>query len=292
MSNELMVVDSESSEVVGADIDQKVIELFLSLKKSDRTKEGYTASIKMLVAFVGCPLRDVTLTKAMAYKQWLTDKYASKHSIKLHINVAKSLYSFMVGINALPTNPFAAIPIDTPKEITHERILSEFEVQLMLHAKGVKQRDSLIVKVLYVAGLRASELCNLVWGDLNSNCVLHIQSGKGDKERWITLPSELCKQLLDFRGDSANDSPMFGSQKGGHLDESALHRIIKTVAAKAGVNGDVSAHWLRHSHASHSIDRGAELVTLRDTLGHASIATTNKYLHSKPGKSSALSLQF
>jgi integrase/recombinase XerD len=83
---------------------------------------------------------------------------------------------------------------------------------------------------------------------------------------------------------------VFVSQKGGRLDETAVHRIVKIAAQVAGISADASAHWLRHSHASHSLDRGASLVTVRDTLGHSSIATTNKYLHSKRKDSSALHL--
>ena len=296
MSNELMVVDGVFSVVVDS-VDAKIVELFLRAKKSDRTKEGYAASVKMLINFVKVGLKDVTLEIALNYADYLKGKYVndkgevSKHSVKLHVNVAKSLYSFMVKMNYVNANPFAAVTYDTPAQLSAERILDTFEVQLLLRA-NVKQRDSLIVKTLYISGVRASELCNLTWGDLSADCVLHIVSGKGDKERYVTLPSEFCKQLRELKGNAENSDPMFKSQKGGHLDESQLHRIVKAVALKAGVNGDVSAHWLRHAHASHSIDNGAKLVTLRDTLGHASLETTNKYLHSKPGESSALSLRF
>ena len=88
----------------------------------------------------------------------------------------------------------------------------------------------------------------------------------------------------------ASDAPIFISQKGGRLDETQVHRIVKAAAARAGITGNVSAHWLRHSHASHALDRGANIALVRDTLGHSSLAITSRYTHAKPNESSALHL--
>jgi len=138
--------------------------------------------------------------------------------------------------------------------------------------------------------LRVSEVSNLTWGDLLENGVLHIQQGKGQKDRMITLSRGMVERLLSLKEDASQDEVIFVSKKGGRLDESQVHRIVKAAAEAVGISPDASAHWLRHSHASHALDRGANLITVRDTLGHSSIATTNKYLHSKRSDSSALHL--
>jgi hypothetical protein len=83
---------------------------------------------------------------------------------------------------------------------------------------------------------------------------------------------------------------VFRSRKGGSLDQSAVHRIVKAAAERAGLSAEVSAHWLRHAHASHSLDRGAPIHLVQQTLGHASVATTGRYLHARPTDSSARSL--
>jgi site-specific recombinase XerD len=83
------------------------------------------------------------------------------------------------------------------------------------------------------------------------------------------------------------DGPVFLSRKGGALDPSAVHRVVKAAAARIGLPGEVSAHWLRHAHASHSLDRGAPIHLVQATLGHASVATTGRYLHARPSESSA-----
>jgi site-specific recombinase XerD len=70
----------------------------------------------------------------------------------------------------------------------------------------------------------------------------------------------------------------------------AVNYMIKAAAAKAEVNPDISAHWIRHGHASHALDRGATLADVKETLGHANVATTSTYLHSRPDRSSGLKL--
>jgi len=273
----------------GADSDQMLIKLFVDTKRSENTRVQYTHSVGMLRAWTDKPLNSITLQDAVGYHAWLKERYSSAHTIKLHINVAKALCAFGVKLNYLRTNVFAVIKPDATPEVTHKRILTEEQVLKLIDAP-TRQRDKLLLRLIYAAGLRVGEVCNLVWGDLLLNGVLHIRQGKGQKERFVTLSEGMIGKLAQFRGEAQPADPLFRSQKGALLDASQVHRIVKSAAAAAGISPDASAHWLRHSHASHSLDRGASLVTVRDTLGHSSIATTNKYLHSKRTDSSALHL--
>jgi integrase/recombinase XerD len=74
------------------------------------------------------------------------------------------------------------------------------------------------------------------------------------------------------------------------LTERAVHAVVKRAAKATGINADVSPHWLRHAHGSHTIERGASLPKVQATLGHGNIATTSGYLHARPGDSSGLDL--
>jgi integrase/recombinase XerD len=114
--------------------------------------------------------------------------------------------------------------------------------------------------------------------------------GKGDKTRTVKVSKATWKELCKFREGAAAEAPVFASQKGGHLDPSQVRRIVLAAAQRAGVEGNVSPHWLRHSHASHALDRRATVVLVRDTLGHSSLAVTSRYTHAKPNESSALHL--
>ena len=103
----------------------------------------------------------------------------------------------------------------------------------------------------------------------------------------VLLSANTWATLGEIRGGGVPDAPVFRSRKGGPLDQSAVHRIVKAAAERAGLSAEVSAHWLRHAHASHSLDRGAPIHLVQQTLGHASVATTGRYLHARPTESSA-----
>jgi integrase/recombinase XerD len=95
-------------------------------------------------------------------------------------------------------------------------------------------------------------------------------------------------ELLALRGGAGDDDPVFRSRKGGGaLDQSQANRIVHAAAKRAGIKAAVSPHYLRHSHASHAIERGASISLIQATLGHASVATTGRYLHARPSESSS-----
>jgi integrase/recombinase XerD len=115
--------------------------------------------------------------------------------------------------------------------------------------------------------------------------------GKGGKVRQVLLPDIVSRSLLSLRGDAGANDPVFASRKGGgRLTQPAVHTMIKRAAKKAGINEAVSAHWLRHAHGSHAIERGASLPKVQATLGHGNIATTSGYLRARPDSSSGLRL--
>ena len=111
--------------------------------------------------------------------------------------------------------------------------------------------------------------------------------GKGNKTRTVLLPLSVWAALISIRGTAADDAPIFRSRRGGHLDVSQVVRVVKAAAKRAGLSAAVSPHWMRHAHASHALDRGAPIHLVQTTLGHASVATTGRYLHARPTESSS-----
>src|SRR5690606_21296856 len=110
--------------------------------------------------------------------------------------------------------------------------------------------------------------------------------------RTVLMPESVWKALMSLCGDEKDGHPVFRSRKGGHLHESQVWRIVRRAAERAGIDKNVSSHWLRHAHASHALDRGAPIHLVQATLGHSSIATTGKYLHARPTESSGSYLPF
>jgi integrase len=112
-------------------------------------------------------------------------------------------------------------------------------------------RNAALLRLAYGAGLRIAELCALAWRDLapRDDAGQITLFGKGGKTRVVLLPASVWCTLMPLHGEAGPDDPVFRSAKGGHLVPSAAHRVVKQAAARAGLPGAVSAHWLRHAHA-------------------------------------------
>ncbi len=167
--------------------------------------------------------------------------------------------------------------------------MSEGEVHRML-ALEPDRRNSALLLLLYGAGLRVTEAAELRWHDLRERDDAGQLStyGKGGKTRVVLLPAVVWRALVALRGTAGMDAPVFASTRGGGvMGCEAMHRIVKAAAKRAGLSEAVSAHWLRHAHVSHALDRGAPAHLVQATVGHSSLATTSRYAHARPGDSSA-----
>jgi integrase/recombinase XerD len=135
-----------------------------------------------------------------------------------------------------------------------------------------------------------SEIAALTWRDLQprTDGGQVTVFGKGEKTRTVLLPNSIWRELLRFRQGAGLDAPVFPSRSGaGHLHPTSIERLVRKAAQRAGLELAVSPHWLRHSHATHALERGAPIHLVQATLGHASVATTGRYLHARPTDSSA-----
>ena len=110
--------------------------------------------------------------------------------------------------------------------------------------------------------------------------------GKGGRTRSVLIKASVYDRLLAIRQAASEEDPVFRSRKKGHLDPGHVLKITKRAARRAGISRSIRNHDLRHCHASHSLERGAPISLVSQTLGHASIATTGRYLHARPGDSS------
>lgn len=274
-----------------ADSDQQLITLWLNSHGSLHTRRAYAADIERLLAFTGAkPLAATTLADLQSFAENLTALSAS--SRKRTINAVKSLLSFGQKVGYLRFNVGAALKAPKPKNTLAQRILSEAEVHAMITLTR-KQRDQVLLRLLYASAGRVSEVCALTWQDAqpNGDSGQVTLFGKGEKTRAVVLSRQTWQTLQAIKPITAKPGdPIFVSQKGGRLDESQVHRIVRAAAQRAGIAGNVSPHWLRHSHATHALDRGASVALVRDTLGHSSLSVTSMYTHAKPSESSALHL--
>lgn len=271
-----------------AHTDTQLITLWLH-GKSAHSQRAYLSDTERFLTYVSKPLQSVTLADLQQFADSLAD--LADNTRKRIISSVKSLFTFGQKLGYLQFNVAAALKAPKPKNTLAERILTESEV-LMMIALTTKERDKVLLRLLYASAGRVSEICALTWCDCqpSGDSGQVTLFGKGSETRAVKLSKETWKALQGLRNGADSDDPVFVSQKGGALDSSQVWRLVRQAAQRAGIVGNVSPHWFRHSHASHALERGASIVLVRDTLGHSSLAVTSRYTHAKPDQSSALHL--
>lgn len=159
-------------------------------------------------------------------------------------------------------------------------ILSYQELKRLFKAPDrLKQR--VLFALIYSAGLRVSEVCNLLISDLDyDRQQIRIVKSKGKADRYVPLSKVLVKGLTKYMLSMKPKTYLFnGKIKGEPLGKSAVQQSFRLALKKANIIKDVSVHSLRHTYATHLLEQGVDIVTIKELLGHATIATTMMYLH-------------
>jgi integrase/recombinase XerD len=265
--------------------DDRAIEAWL-FKSAKSTQVLYRSDIGQLQQYLKMPLAAVRLTDLQGFQRQLERaKYRGKPlapaTIRRKLDIIKSLFGFLLKHSYIVSNPAGTLVAPKGRANLAGRILSAEEVQQLFTA-AKSERDRLFLRFLYYSAARISEAIGLTWDksftqrpDGKTQVEIH---GKGDKVRSVTIPAEFWEELQALRGDKARVFP-FTRQTG--------DAIVKSATARAGLEKVVSCHWFRHAHASHSLRNGAPLQVVRDTLGHSSVMTTDRYLSAFPGESSS-----
>lgn len=225
----------------------------------------------------------VTEGVIMQYLSALHHQQTATATICRKLTTIRQFYRYLVAERLIAADPAANVQVPRlvkklPATLTLE------EVDRLLNAPETEtlrgMRDRVMLEVLYATGLRVSELVALRRGDVNLKIGFVRTVGKGDKERVVPLGKiaiDWLRRYLDARED---DSPwLFPGAKNGPLTRVAFWMIIKRLAKRAAIARDISPHTLRHSFATHLLERGADLRVIQEMLGHSSITTTQIYTH-------------
>ncbi len=232
-------------------------------------------------------LRQKDISEFMA---WLRLLGLSPRSVARAVHAIRGFYRFAVREGKLDSDPmenlkapraFKALP----------RYLTPAQVDALLEAPDVKTplgvRDRAILETFYATGLRLSELIGLRPSDLDLNVGLLTCFGKGRKERLVpvgrTARQWIARYVAEVRPlflkGRAGGVALFLSQRGGRFSSMGLWGVVRRHAVAAGVERVLTPHVLRHSFATHLLERGADLRALQAMLGHADISTTQLYTH-------------
>ena len=266
--------------------DADMVALWLRNYRSANTRTAYASDIQAFMRFVVKPLRVVTLGDVQDFGASLV--HMAPATVGRRLSAVKSLIAMAHRLGYLAFDVGAPVQLPAIKDTLAERILTEWETQRLLSMER-NPRYAALLRTIYGAGLRISEACGLCWRDLipRDDGGQMTVFGKGGKTRIILLPAQLWDRISALRGRFGPDDAVFRPRTGGHFDPSMVHRIVKAAARRAKLSPAVSAHYLRHSHCSHALDRGAPVHVVQTTLGHASLTTTTRYSHARPGDSSA-----
>jgi integrase/recombinase XerD len=270
-------------KLTDAAADTELIRLWIS-QKAKTTQKTYLMVVRQFLTFAGKELREIRLEDILLWLESFQLRDRSQNTINNKLAAIKSLFSFGVKTGYLSANPASMIKVPKPKDALNERILIDEEVKRLITAASSK-RDRLILKLIYVLGLRVSELVGLNWSDFKStsDSVAVTVFGKGHKTRTLLIDRQLWKQLQELPRSDKTEA-VFLSRFENRLDRHAVHRLIKKAVEASGINPHTSAHWLRHAHACHSLNNGAGIDLVMKSLGHSSLAVTSRYLHVQPSE--------
>jgi len=265
---------------------------FLKTEKgySEHTLKNYAIDLREFFGFLGAKtLETVTYLEVRAYLAVLKDKNFSKSSVARKLASIRSCFKYLAREKVIQHNPAAGI--QTPKRDKKlPDFLNQEEMANLLDAptsaSWEEKRDKSILEMLYSSGLRVSELVGLNHGDVDlSGCSVRVR-GKGKKERIIpvgrvavgAMKNYLAIQAPRDTGDSL-EKPVFKNRLGGRLTDRSVRRMILKYTRRIALAKDVSPHMLRHSFATHMLDRGADLRSVQELLGHENLSTTQIYTH-------------
>lgn len=217
------------------------------------------------------------------------EKGISVNSVARRLAAIKSFYRFLVRERILKNDPTSLV--DSPKLWKKvPETLSINEVELLLSEPDLKDirgiRDRAILETLYATGMRVSEAAGLKSADVNFDIGFLRCIGKGSKERVIPLGKKAISSIRKYQTASRpkllkkkESDYLFVNRFGSRISRQSLWKIIKRYARQAGIKKEIKPHILRHSFATHLLEKGADLRSVQEMLGHSNISTTQIYTH-------------
>ena len=271
--------------------------LRLERNVSPHTAKAYHEDLTALRAFLGQAFgsgsptpRDLTTSRLRAYLANLHEQGLSKKTVARRLSSLRTFLKFLCRQGELKKNP--AVGLRTPKQRSQlPTVLTKDEVEHLLEAPNAGTRlgcrDRAIFEMFYSTGLRVSELVGIELGDLDFESGTVTVRGKGKRERIAVLGSVAVgaiRRWLQKRGEVENAvrfhrSALFLNHQGGRITTRSVARILTKHLQRAGITTPASPHSLRHSFATHMLDRGADIRSVQELLGHRSLSSTQIYTH-------------
>ena len=239
---------------------------------SERTVAAYVFHNKSFLEFVKKDASEVTEDDAKAYiGHLISDKKQKATSVNLAICALRFMYDKVMEKGVFSRIQSPKMEKKIPTVLTQEEIRKLLEM-----TKNFKHK--LMIEMLYSSGLRVSEVVNIKADDLElAEKMGTVRGGKGMKDRHIILSEQLCEHLKEYFAQRKTENPQVFGVKDRKMSVRQAQRIVKEAAERAGIRKRVFCHALRSSFATHLLEQGTDIRVIQELLGHANIATTERY---------------
>ncbi len=233
-------------------------------------------------------IEELSTTDIRPFAGWLHDTGLGKNSIRMKLSVIKSFFKFCYKKGICESNIASGLIMPKKEKKLPSFLLKNEAVSLMEIFDGEKftdKRNKALCEIIYSSGLRISEALNLKLNEVNFESKALRITGKGNKERIVPFGDAATlaiKEYIKFRLSLKSGSKceyMFITKSGRKLDSSQAYRAINAAMKKVSGVEQKSPHVLRHSFATHLLDNGADIKSVSELLGHASLSTTQVYTH-------------
>ena len=257
-------------------------------KDSDYTQINYKEDILELYDF-HTDLINIDEIIVKEYLEYLYSKGLNRNTISRKLSAIRSFYNYLVKENIIKKNYFN--DISNPKKIASlPKYAKDNDLEKMFNSfnkeKSLDQRNLLILEMLYATGIRVSELTNIKINDIDKyNNSIKIL-GKGSKER-IVFYGSFCENILNIYLEDGRRkliknkecNYLFLNKNGSKLSERYIRKMIDNVVRKCEIDYHISPHTLRHTFATDMLNNGADLISVKELLGHSALNTTSIYTH-------------
>ncbi|NHZ87075.1 MAG: tyrosine-type recombinase/integrase, partial [Planctomycetia bacterium] len=218
------------------------------------------------------------------------DGFSSK-TVGRRLASIKSFYKYLIKAEVVENNP--SIYVKTPKSTKPlPNYIDEKMIDKLMNAppnNNIGLRDRAILELFYSTGIRLSELININFRNIDFNNNLIKVLGKGNKERLIPVGDRAVKAIKNYLAKSSRslktadmDAPLFVNSRGERISQRTVQRSVNMYLRLVTEGEHLGPHTLRHSFATHLLDRGADLRAVKDLLGHSSLSSTQIYTHVQP----------
>jgi len=259
---------------------------YLEIEKnySGHTILNYHIDLEDFKKFLGdSPIEKVDYLLVRKYLAVLKEKSLGSKTMARHLSTLRSFFKFLVREGFLKNNPLLSVA--SPKIEKHlPSFLTEEETVRLIEASCPKNesglRDRAILETFYSSGLRISELVGLNLDDVDFIGGIIKVRGKGKKERIVPVGDKALQSLREYLNKRKKQTQsLFLNKRGTRITDRGVRGIVAKYIRISGMKQRISPHTLRHSFATHLLNRGADLRTVQELLGHASLSTTQIYTH-------------